>query len=145
MLRSLSGYLGVFLACLTCLSTDQRKCGHRQVFLLALPFPIGGVEDDVELLVGRQFGDREVNIPGVLAQTVHLGLRGLVDLPGDVGDTKLAGGEELQVDLLGEAAVIARSTDQHQHTGGLVGQPTLLRSIRGACCTETGHKAVTQW
>ena len=101
MLRCLAGYLGVILACLTCLSTDQRKCGHRQVSLLALPLHVGGVEDYVELLVGRQLGDREVNIPGVLASTVHLGLRGLVDLPGDVGDAELGGGEELQVDLLG--------------------------------------------
>ena len=74
-----------------------------------------------------------MNIPRILALAVHLGLVGLVDLSGDVGDAKLGGGEELQVDLLAEAAIIARPADQHQHTGGLVGQPALLRSIRGSC------------
>ena len=134
MVRSLSLSLSLeVLTGLTCLTADERKCGHSQIALLALPLRVGGVEDDVELVVGRQFGDSEVNIPRILALAVHLGLVGLVDLSGDVGDAKLGGGEELQVDLLAEAAIIARPADQHQHTGGLVGQPALLRSIRGSC------------
>ena len=118
---------------LTCLSSDERKCGHSQILLLALPLQVGGVEDDVELMVGRQLGDGEVNVPGVLALAVHLGLLALVDLPGDVGDAELGGGEELQVDLLGEAAVVARPADQDQDAGGLVGQSALLGNIRGTC------------
>ena len=84
-------------------------------------------------MVGRQLGDGEVNVPGVLALAVHLGLLALVDLPGDVGDAELGGGEELQVDLLGEAAVVARPADQDQDAGGLVGQSALLGNIRGTC------------
>ena len=74
-----------------------------------------------------------MEVPGVLSLAAHL--LSLVDAARHVGDAELGGGEELQVYLLGETSVIARSADQHQHTRGLVAQSALLRGIRGTCST----------
>ena len=77
-----------------------------------------------------------MKIPAVPALPLALHLLRLVDPAGHVGDAELAGGEELQVNLLGETAVIAGSANQDQHTGGLVTQSALLGGVRRTCRTE---------
>ena len=100
-----------------------------QVLLHTLPLLVGGVEDNVELLVCRQFGDGEVDVPVLLP--VLLLVPGVVHVSGDVGDADLPAGEELHVYLLGEAAVVARVADEADEVRGLVGQTAPLGSIRG--------------
>ena len=112
------------------LSTDDRQGAGRQVLLLALPLLVGGVEDNVELLVRGQLGHGEVDLPVLLIPVLLL--PSFVHLPGDVGDADLPAVEELHVDDLSEAPVVAGTADHADEVRGVVGQSAPLGSIRGS-------------
>ena len=96
----------------TFLSTYHGQRGGGQVLLATFALLIGSIADHIELLIRRQLGDGEHHV----ALRVPRG--GGVDGGRDVGEhgPGPARGAQLQVQLLGEAAVVAGGAGEAAET-----------------------------
>ena len=102
----------ISLFCITFLSTYHGQRAGRQVLLATFSLLIGSIADHIELLIRRQLGDGEhhvaVRVPG----------GGGVDDGRDVGEhgPGRARGAQLEVQLLGEAAVVSGGAGEAAET-----------------------------